>query len=226
MNRNHKAFQLWEQGKLNEAIRLLFEEIEEQTENSDSYCNLASILILAKKYEDAQAVLETALQKYPNHLELLYTFGNLYYYKNMPEKSLVYFERVFQAEETSLKNDAAIMIGQCYLMLENPKKALVYLLLAYPENPKDSLLLLLLGDCFMQTGHFKEAKGYFEQAVAVTPDNDEAWFKRGVIGMALNESATTVESFFKTSHELNPEAHLKRLQQLQAIEKFIQFQEE
>ena len=226
MNRNHKAFQLWEQGKLNEAIRLLFEEIEEQTENSDSYCNLASILILAKKYEDAQAVLETALQKYPNHLELLYTFGNLYYSKTMPEKSLMYFEHVFQAEETSLKNDAAIMIGQCSLMLENPKKALVYLLVAYSENPKDSLLLLLVGECFMQTGHFKEAKGYFEQAVAATPDNDEAWFKRGVIGMALNESTTTVESYFKTSHELNPEAHLKRLQQLQAIEKFIQLQEE
>ncbi len=78
----------------------------------------------------------------------------------------------------------------------------------------------------MQTGHFKEAKDYFEQAVTVAPDNDEAWFKRGVIGMTLNESATIVESFFKTSHELNPEAHLKRLQQLQAIEKFVQLQEE
>ncbi|MEG0289443.1 MAG: tetratricopeptide repeat protein [Carnobacterium sp.] len=222
MNRNHEAFQLWEQGNLNEAIQLLFEEIEEQPENSDSYYNLAMILIVAKKYADAQAVLETALQKKPEHPTLLYAFGNLYYQQERYTESLVYFTRVFQHPQTGLKNDAARMIGQCYFSLKEPKKALVYLLMVKIENEPDSALFLLIGNCLMQTGHFDEAKDYLEKVMEITPDNDEAWFKRGLIGMALKEPPTVFEAFFKQSSTLNPNSHQERIQQLKAIEAMVQ----
>lgn len=222
MNRNHEAFQLWEQGNLNEAIQLLFEEIEEQPKNSDSYYNLATMLILAKKYADAQAVLEMALQEKPGHPELLYAFGNLYYQQERYTESLVYFTQVFQHPQTGLKNDAARMIGQCYFSLQNPKKALVYLLMIKTENEPDSSLFLLIGNCLMQTGNFNEAKDYFEKVMEITPENDEAWFKRGLIGMALNEPPAIFEDFFKQSSTLNPNSHQERIQQLKAIEAMVQ----
>jgi len=221
VNLNHKAFQLWENGQLNEAVQLLFEEIEKNDENSDSYCNLASIFILAKKYDDAQVVLETAHEKYPNHIELLYTFGNLYYQKNNSTLALKYFYQVFNGNEDSLKKDATIMIGQCYLLLNEPKKALVYLITAYENNEKDSSIMILLGDCMMQTSHFKEAKNYYMKAWEVSPKNDEILFKRGLVGAALKEEPEIFNDFFEQSKKLNPKKYQKRLQQIKDIETFI-----
>ncbi len=225
MNKDHHAFQLWENGQLNEAIQLLFKEIDRNEENSNSYCNLASILILAKKYDDAQAVLETALKKYQNHVELLYTFGNLYYYKNNPIKALEYYHQVFNGNETNLKNDAMIMIGQCHLLLNEPKKALVYLLTAYENDGKDSSLIILLGDCMMQTNHFEKAKKYFMKALEQSPDNDEVLFKRGLVGAALKEEPEIFNDFFERSKKLNPENYIKRLQQLKDSEAFVSRQQ-
>ncbi|SEK69298.1 Tetratricopeptide repeat-containing protein [Carnobacterium iners] len=221
MNQNHKAFQLWENGQLNEAIQLLFKEIEKNSENSDAYCNLASLLILAKKYEDAQVVLETALKKYPKQLELLYAFGNLYYHKNNAIKALDYFIKVFNGNEVRLKEDATIMIGQCYLVLNNPKKALVYLLLAHENNKKDNSVILLLGDCMMQISYFNEAKNYYIKSLKLSPDNDEALFKRGLVGAALKEKSENFTSFFEKSKELDPKKYEERLYQLKEIESFI-----
>jgi tetratricopeptide (TPR) repeat protein len=221
MNQNHKAFQLWGNGQLNEAVQLLFEEIEKNSENSDAYCNLASILILAKKYEDAQVVLETALKKDPKHLELLYTFGNLYYYKNNAKKALDYFFKVFNGNKISLREDATIMIGQCYLVLTNPEKALVYLLLAHENNKKDNSVILLLGDCMMQISHFNEAKNYYIKSLELSPDSDEALFKRGLVGAVLKEKSEVFTSFFEKSKELNPKKYEERLYQLKNIESFI-----
>lgn len=65
MDRNQKAFQLWEQGQPTEAIELLFKEIDTHPENMDSYYNLATMLMLAQKYEDAKAVLTLANEKRP-----------------------------------------------------------------------------------------------------------------------------------------------------------------
>ncbi|MEG0497331.1 MAG: tetratricopeptide repeat protein [Carnobacterium sp.] len=225
MNKNHHAFQLWENGQLNEAVQLLFEEIDRNEENRDSYCNLASILILAKRYDDAHAVLETALKKYQNHADLLYTFGNLYYHKNNPIKALEYYNQVFNGNEKNLKNDATIMIGQCHLLLNEPKKAMVYLLTAYENDENDTSLNTLLGDCMMQTNHFKEAKNYFMKALEQSPDNDEVLFKRGLVGAALKEKPMIFNDFFEKSKKLNPEKFIKRLHQLKDSEAFVSSQQ-
>lgn len=225
MNQNHKAFQLWKNGQLNEAVQLLFEEIENNNENSDSYCNLASIFILAKKYEDAQVVLETALEKEPNHVELLYTFGNLYYQKNNPTKALIYFNQVLNGNGNSFKNDAVVMIGQCYLLLNEPKRALAYLLTAHEKNEKDSSILTLLGDCMMQINHFKQARQYYTKAYDLSPDNDEILFKRGLVGAALKEKPEKFNLFFEKAKTINPENYQKRLQKLKEIEVFMSSQQ-
>lgn len=220
VNNDHNAFQLWRNGQLNEAVQLLFREIELNKDNSGSYCNLASILTLAKKYEDAQAVLEVALEKFPNHIELVYAFGNLYYQRNMPRKAIEYFEQVFNINETNFKKDATVMLAQSYLLLNSPKKALIYLLIAHDNDKQDSLIINLLGDCMMQTRHFKEAKEYYMQVLEKSSENDEVLFKRGLVGAALKEERETVNAFFEKSKIINPKAHQERLCQLQDSEKY------
>lgn len=226
MERNHKAFQLWEQGEFNQAIQLLMEEINDNPDNSDSYYNLATMFILGHKYDDAKAILETAIEKYPNDSIFIYAFGNLYYELENYQVSLNYFEQVTQFQETPLKKDAMVMIGQNYLALDQSKKALVYFLSAYEEDKLDMTLILLIGNTLMQVGSFQEAKKYFELSLEQAPQNDEAWFKRGVVGMVLEEDLNIFQSFFNKSKELNPSRYEERIQQLTAIESIVKNQKD
>ncbi len=226
MERNHKAFQLWEQGEFNQAIQLLMEEINDNPDNSDSYYNLATMFILGHKYDDAKAILETAIEKYPNDSIFIYAFGNLYYELENYQVSLNYFEQVTQFQETPLKKDAMVMIGQNYLALDQSKKALVYFLSAYEEDKLDMTLILLIGNTLMQVGSFQEAKKYFELSLEQAPKNDEAWFKRGVVGMVLEEDLNIFQSFFNKSKELNPSRYEERIQQLTAIESIVKNQKD
>ncbi|MDN5373144.1 MAG: hypothetical protein PWR19_2190 [Carnobacterium sp.] len=226
MERNHKAFQLWEQGEFNQAIQLLMEEINDNPDNSDSYYNLATMFILGHKYDDAKAILETAIEKYPNDSIFIYAFGNLYYELENYQVSLNYFEQVTQFQETPLKKDAMVMIGQNYLALDQSKKALVYFLSAYEEDKLDMTLILLIGNTLMQVGSFQEAKKYFELSMEQAPQNDEAWFKRGVVGMVLEEDLNIFQSFFNKSKELNPSRYEERIQQLTAIESIVKNQKD
>lgn len=226
MERNHKAFQLWEQGEFNQAIQLLMEEINDNPDNSDSYYNLATMFILGHKYDDAKAILETAIEKYPNDSTFIYAFGNLYYELENYQVSLNYFEQVTQFQETPLKKDAMVMIGQNYLALDQSKKALVYFLSAYEEDKLDMTLILLIGNTLMQVGSFQEAKKYFELSMEQAPQNDEAWFKRGVVGMVLEEDLNIFQSFFNKSKELNPSRYEERIKQLTAIESIVKNQKD
>ena len=226
MERNHKAFQLWEQGEFNQAIQLLMEEINDNPDNSDSYYNLATMFILGHKYDDAKAILETAIEKYPNDSIFIYAFGNLYYELENYQVSLNYFEQVTQFQETPLKKDAMVMIGQNYLALDQSKKALVYFLSAYEEDKLDMTLILLIGNTLMQVGSFQEAKKYFELSMEQAPQNDEAWFKRGVVGMVLEEDLNIFQPFFNKSKELNPSRYEERIKQLTAIESIVKNQKD
>lgn len=129
MDENLKAFELWDKGEYSEAIQVLFNQIEENPENMASYYNLANMLLVAKKEEDAKAVLLVANEKSPNHPEILYAFGTYYYQIEDYPQGIHAFLAVFQ-QDTYLKKDSLVMIAQCYIALGNPQKALVYLLTA------------------------------------------------------------------------------------------------
>ena len=224
MERNHEAFQLWEQGEFNKAVQLLMKEINDNPDNNDSYYNLATMFILGHKYDDAKVILETAIEKYPNDPIFIYAFGNLYYELEDYQISLNYFNQVIQFIGTPLKKDAMVMIGQNYLALDQSKKALVYFLSAYEEDKLDMTLILLIGNTLLQLGSFKEAKKYFELSMEQAPKNDEAWFKRGVVGMVLEEDASVFDHFFKKAKELNPKKYEERIKQLTAIESIVKNQ--
>ncbi|MCO6017533.1 hypothetical protein CKN86_11535 [Carnobacterium divergens] len=221
MDRNQKAFQLWEQGQPTEAIELLFKEIDTHPENMDSYYNLATMLMLAQKYEDAKAVLTLANEKKANQSKILYGFGNLYYQTADYSQGIYYFSQVFTQSET-FKKDAAIMLGQSYLALEQPKKALVYLLTAFQLDETDSELALLLGNVFLQTEAFQEAYTYYDHTSKLNQENSEAWFKKGLMGMVLAKDKEKIEADFQRSQELNPIYYQQNLNQLQEIEAFLQ----
>ena len=220
MERNHQAFQLWEKGKVQEAIELLFFEIEKNSNNRDSYYNLASILTLSHKYDDAEAVLETAIEKYPNENIFLYAFGNLSYKKKEYQKAIDYYNKTKQLENNNLKKEITLMLGQTYFAMNQPKKALVYLLQIEITLNDDSSILMMIGNCFLQTGFFKEAESRFKQVTKIEKENDDAWFRLGVCNYVENNKEKA-KSYFEQAKQVNPSHFIKLLTQFKEIEKLL-----
>ena len=104
--------------------------------------------------------------------------------------------------------------------------ALAYFLSAYEEDKLDKTLILLIGNTLMQLGTFEEAKKYFELSIEQSPQNDEAWFKRGVVGMALKEEVDSLKQYFDKAKELDPIKYEERTKQLQAIEVMMKNQKD
>ncbi|SFH85090.1 tetratricopeptide repeat protein [Pisciglobus halotolerans] len=226
MDRNHRAFQLWETGKVNEAIALLFQEIDETSDNRNSYYNLATILILSRKFEDAEVVLVEAEKKFPQDEMMLYAFGNLYYQKEDYPLAIQYFKKVNQLKHSLLKEETNRMMGQTYLAMDDPQKALVYLLQAESTAGQDPTILMMIGNALMQTGFFTEAERYFERTTHLSKDNDEAWFKRGVCRFASENSLKEAEPYFNKAKTINPVRFEEQIKQFKQIEKTIRVLEQ
>lgn len=220
MERNHQAFQLWEKGKVQEAIELLFLEIEKKSNNQDSYYNLASILTLSHKYDDAEAVLETAIKKYPDEDIFLYAFGNLNYKKEEFQKALDYYKKIKRLENDTLKKEAVLMLGQTYFAMKQPKKALVYLLQIEMIPSDDTTLLMMIGNCFLQTGFFKEAESRFKQVSEIEKENSDAWFRLGVCNYA-ESNKEKAEFYFEQAKQVDPSRFIELLAQFKEIEQLL-----
>lgn len=222
MDGNQEALLLWNKGKASEAITALFKVIDQEPNRPDGYYNLIQLLIAAKKFADAKAVLEQAQEKFPDSSSFLFAKGNWHYQQQQYQEALAAYTNVFQNKRNNLAGDAAAMIGQSYLALQKPKLALAYLLEAEAALPKDSSILLMIGNTLLQTESFQDAESYFDKAVAIDKENSEAWFKKGLAKRALGDNPAEVRACFKKAKALDEELFLTYVKQLKDIDAYLE----
>ncbi|MFL2134617.1 tetratricopeptide repeat protein [Desemzia sp. FAM 24101] len=226
MDLNQKALALWNDGKAAEALELLFRAIDEEPNEKEGYYNLISLLIAAKKFADAKAVLEMADEKFAAEESFLYAYGNWHYQQQHYTEALNNYLSVFQQQKSIFKGEAAAMIGQCYLALHQPKLALAYLLEAEVHHPEDTMILLMIGNSLLQTESFLDAESYFDKVIALDEKNAEAWFKKGLAKRVLQQDPKEGKDCLQKAKQLDPKQFLTYAQQLKEIESVVTKKEE
>lgn len=221
MDLNQKALSLWNEGKATEALEVLFRAIDEEPMNKEGYYNLISVLIAAKKFADAKVVLDTAVKKFAAEDSFLYAYGNWYYQQHHYTKAVKSYLQVFQQQKSLFKGEAAAMIGQCYLALQQPKLALAYLLEAEVHHPGDKTILMMIGNSLLQTKSFVDAERYFDKVLGLDEENAEAWFKKALTKRALQHKPEEVKLCLQKAKQLDPEKFLTYTKQLKEIETWV-----
>jgi Tfp pilus assembly protein PilF len=74
------------------------------------------------------------------------------------------------------------------LELEDPQGASVPLRRALVLNPTNSETLFLLGNAFMDLGHYAEAKKSFQLGLESNPFEGQAWFNMALVHEKLDEN--------------------------------------
>lgn len=218
MDLNQKALWLWNEGKAAEALEALFRAIDEEPNEKEGYYNLVSLLIAGKKFADAKAVLNTAGEKFTKEESFLYAYGNWHYQQRHYTEALNCYLQVFQQPNNLFKGEAAAMIGQSYLALQQPKLALAYLLEAEVYHSSDKTILLMIGNSLLQTESFLDAESYFDKVIALDEEDAEAWFKKALTKRALQRDPKEVKECLQKAKQLDPEKFLTYAKQLKEIE--------
>ncbi|MBM6613584.1 tetratricopeptide repeat protein [Desemzia sp. RIT804] len=218
MDLNQEALLLWNKGRANEAVATLFKAIDEKPEQAEAYYNLINVLISAQKFSDAKVVLETAVEKFTEEESFLYAYGNWHYQQGQYKEALIHYLNVFQHQDSLFRGEAAAMIGQCYMALQQPKLALAYLLEAEINHPIDTTILLMIGNGLLQTKSFVDAESYFNKVIVLDQENAEAWFKKGLAKRALRHDPEEVKQCLQKAKQLDSERFLTYVKQLKEIE--------
>ena len=105
-----------------EAIKEL-KPIAESSQNANLKLEYARLLVLAGKYQKAEALFKALYQQAPNNTDILYTLGLLNFDMKKYEKARPFFEKLVNSPNAKRADEAQYFLGQIYEKQDSYDKA-------------------------------------------------------------------------------------------------------
>ena len=137
-------------------------------EESHAQLQQAKGLLRERKFDQAQAICEALLRRYPNYVGALYTLGLVYGEQDRNEHALDCLVRALMLSPRN--KPVATALAEIYLRLGANEMAAQTLERAAPSGPPDAAALLMLGDIYQEDCQYERARDKYRQALAVEPD--------------------------------------------------------
>jgi tetratricopeptide (TPR) repeat protein len=159
----------------NEAVRICFDEINQNSANMDSYTVLTWTLQRQRKYAEVISWGERGLRINGNDYRIIETMGEAYFYLNRFGDSLrsmqQYVNSVPQGERTSV---AYFFIGEIFRLQRKFFKADIAYTTACRLDPGSALWWYRLGSVREYVGDLSQAVEAYQQALRLNPNYREA----------------------------------------------------
>lgn len=211
--------------KMNQLVHELVQKIDRNPEEPQNYYDLATVLVDGNDYEQAEELLMKALGLFDNAEvtvkdKLIYGLANVYYAAEEYPKAIQWFEKITSQQ---LKTDAYLMLAQSYLALGDNKRSMAFALTAQGKQTMKPEISNLIGDNLLALGDFEQAGSFYDQTLAVDPNNGPANFNRGLVAMVQAEPYAI---YFDKAKKTDPDYFQKSQQKLTDIEKFLKTKQE
>lgn len=147
--------------------------LQQQPDSLQATTSLAHLLIVQKKYADAETLVQSALAKHPNDPTLNAQLAAILGATGKQAQSLTVLQKLHTLEPnntavTSMLADAELQAGQL-----DAADALYQQLLA--ASPNDPGYLDAHGQILIRQQHYAEALATFRKVIATHPDDVDAW---------------------------------------------------
>lgn len=215
----NKSKDLWAKGDKQGAVKALVKAIEQAPLQLDNYLELAAYLNALKDTDQAEKLLHSALVRFPDNQDLLYSLGTTYYAAGNYPQALAQFQQI---TATRLENDKLYMLASTYYAQQDYAHALAFALTAQQNEPQRSDVNLLVGDLFLALGDFGHAETYYAQALTQEPDSAAANFK---VGLARLAQGTANEAYFEKAKQLDAAYFEREKHRLSDIERYLKAQQ-
>jgi predicted Zn-dependent protease len=147
--------------------------IAKEPDSVEGVAGLAHILVLQKKYAEAEPLLRSALAKIPDDPGLNMQMASLLAAEGKPEESVAELEKLHAHEPGN--NQISQMLADAYLSAHHPEQAEPILASLLKSQPDDVDSLDEYGRTLIYGQKFAEASKVFEHATRLKGDDVDAW---------------------------------------------------
>lgn len=171
--------------------------------------NIATMLAMQKKYDEALKYYEETVRNNPHHIEGVYNIGVLHDETGRFDESVEWFDRVFRMDSSykDTREKLALAHNKWGNQLkdkgdfENSQKQYAR---AIALNPGFAEAWSNLGNQSFYKNDYNSARNYFRKALELKPDFAEAWSNLGSLYATQNILDSALICFRKST-EINPE---------------------
>ena len=204
-----KIAQLYDNGKVDQAIHLLVQKIDQKPQNIENYLQLSTYLIEQGSVDQAQQLLEQAQHLVKKPQELNYNLAVSYYMQGDFDKALALSDQIPNDDLTLYQK------ALTYLKLGQSQKALAY---ALTIKKVDDKVQELLGDIWMSLGENAQA----QQAYLMIPKDRRTakiYFLLGV--STMEKDRTQAEAYFAKAKAMDEKYYKRAMDQYASIMKML-----
>lgn len=204
-----KIAQLYDNGKVDQAIHLLVQKIDQKPQNIENYLQLSTYLIEQGSVDQAQQLLEQAQHLVKKPQELNYNLAVSYYMQGDFDKALALLDQIPNDDLTLYQK------ALTYLKLGQSQKALAY---ALTIKKVDDKVQELLGDIWMSLGENAQA----QQAYLMIPKDRRTakiYFLLGV--STMEKDRTQAEAYFAKAKAMDEKYYKRAMDQYASIIKML-----
>lgn len=206
---DQKIAQLYDEGKVEQAIHLLIKKIDQHPQQVANYLQLSTYLIEQGSLDQAQKLLEQAQHLVKEPQELNYNLAVCYYMQGNFDKALALLDQIPNDDLTLYQK------ALTYLKLGQGQKALAY---ALTIKKIDERIQELLGDIWLSLGENQQA----QQMYLAIPDNKKnakVYFLLGVT--TLEKDRDQAQKYFAQAKQMDAKYYQQAMNQYASIMKML-----
>lgn len=206
---DQKIAQLYDEGKVEQAIHLLIKKIDQHPQQVANYLQLSTYLIEQGSLDQAQKLLEQAQHLVKEPQELNYNLAVCYYMQGDFDKALALLDQIPNDDLTLYQK------ALTYLKLGQGQKALAY---ALTIKKIDERIQELLGDIWLSLGENQQA----QQMYLAIPDNKKnakVYFLLGVT--TLEKDRDQAQKYFAQAKQMDAKYYQQAMNQYASVMKML-----
>jgi tetratricopeptide (TPR) repeat protein len=156
-----------------------------------------------KKFEEALAAFQSALQKSPDIYIIKMNIGNCFFALQNYEMALENYLQVYEKQPD--RGDVLVAIANTYVNSGKQDQAIEWYKKVPLSGIQDINTAYNTGVVFLDSGNQADALKYFQKAVELDPQFADGYYQLGLCHVALGATAEAVEAL-KKSVELAPDS--------------------
>lgn len=209
-----------QQGKLDEAAKLLREVLDKKPDSPLSHFDLANLLYALGRTEEAKAHYEAAISLKPDYADAHYNLGVVSEALSQPTIAMVHYERALALNDDNAR--AHSNVGNILHAFGRFTEATTHYERALLIEPESAEVLSNLGSTLNELGRHQEAKARLEQALARKPYLAEAHSNLALVLQTIGDHEQAI-IHYKTALDLKPnwpEVHNNLGHSFQALDRW------
>lgn len=195
-------YQFIKEGQLEEALKALFDNIEEDPTVTENYINAGIVLADAVEIEKSERFFQKAITIDPENGAIYYNLGNVYYNQDRFKEAIKLYQQAMKYNIELV--DCNYMIGMSFNQLNAHKEALPFLMTAAEkDHQQDTEVQFQYGLVLCQLEMFDQAIKQLKKVLSIDSKHVDAIYNLGLATYMKNEDVDEAIEYFNQAIKID-----------------------